>query len=106
MLFRSESDIGYKISSLAVDGGASVSNILMQFQSDLLQAEVKRPPVIETTALGVCYLAGLNAGVWSGIEELKREISEGVTFAPKMDEERRYSLLLGWEESIARTKRR
>ena len=101
-----ESDIGYKISSLAVDGGASVSNILMQFQSDLLQAEVKRPPVIETTALGVCYLAGLNAGVWSGIEELKREISEGVTFAPKMDEERRYSLLLGWEESIARTKRR
>ena len=40
-------------------------------------------------------MAGLNAGVWSGIEELKREISEGVTFAPKMDEERRYSLLLG-----------
>ncbi|MDE5616264.1 MAG: glycerol kinase, partial [Clostridia bacterium] len=101
-----ESDIGYKISSLAVDGGASVSNILMQFQANLLKAEVKRPPVIETTALGVCYLAGLQAGVWGGIDELKREISEGVTFVPKMDDDRRYSLLLGWEESIARTKRR
>ena len=101
-----ESDIGYKISSLAVDGGASVSNILMQFQSDILQAEVKRPLVIETTALGVCYLAGLKAGVWSDVEELKNEISEGTSFNPQMDEEKRYNLLLGWEESVARTKRR
>ncbi|MBD5086986.1 MAG: glycerol kinase GlpK [Clostridiales bacterium] len=101
-----ESDIGYKISSLAVDGGASVSNILMQFQADILKAEVKRPLVIETTALGVCYLAGLKAGVWSDVEELKNEISEGASFNPQMDEEKRYNLLLGWEESVARTKRR
>lgn len=101
-----ESDIGYKISSLAVDGGASVSNILMQFQADLLQAEVKRPLVTETTALGVCYLAGLQAGVWNDIEELRSEISDGVSFVPQMDEDKRYKLLLGWEESVARTKRR
>lgn len=101
-----ESDIGYKISSLAVDGGASVSDILMQFQSDLLQARVARPAVIETTALGACYLAGLTSGVWSDIEELRKRIVAGKTFDPEMDEDRRYRLLLGWEESIARTKRR
>ena len=101
-----ESDIGYKISSLAVDGGASVSDILMQFQSDLLQARVARPAVIETTALGACYLAGLTSGVWSDIEELRKRIVSGKTFDPDMDEDRRYGLLLGWEESIARAKRR
>lgn len=101
-----ESDIGYKISSLAVDGGASVSDILMQFQSDLLQARVARPAVIETTALGACYLAGLTSGVWSDIEELRNRIVSGKTFDPEMDEDRRYGLLLGWEESIARAKRR
>lgn len=101
-----ESDIGYKISSLAVDGGASVSDILMQFQSDLLQARVARPAVIETTALGACYLAGLTSGVWSDIEELRKRIVSGKTFDPEMDEDRRYGLLLGWEESIARAKRR
>lgn len=101
-----ESDIGYKISSLAVDGGASVSDILMQFQSDLLQARVARPAVIETTALGACYLAGLTAGVWSDIEELRKRIVSGKTFDPEMDEDRRYGLLLGWEESITRAKRR
>lgn len=101
-----ESDIGYKISSLAVDGGASVSDILMQFQSDLLQARVARPAVIETTALGACYLAGLTSGVWSDIEELRKRIVSGKTFDPEMDEDRRYRLLLGWEESITRAKRR
>ena len=101
-----ESDINRKISSLAVDGGASVSNILMQLQADLLKAEVKRPSVIETTAMGVCFLAGLKVGVWSNIEELKREISDGAVFTPKMDEEKRYKLLLGWEQSIARAKYR
>ncbi len=101
-----ESDIGYKISSLAVDGGARVSDILMQFQSDLLQARVARPAVIETTALGACYLAGLTSGVWSDIEELRKRIVSGKTFDPEMDEDRRYGLLLGWEESIARAKRR
>ena len=99
-----ESDIGYKITRMAVDGGASVSNVLMQFQADLLQAEVVRPRVIETTALGVCYLAGLTAGVWRDIDELKGEVSEGAVFSPSMDSEKRYRLLLGWEESVARAK--
>lgn len=101
-----ESDIGEDIPMLAVDGGASVSNILMQFQSDLLKAKVVRPSVIETTALGVCYLAGLTAGVWSNIDDLRKSITVGKEFMPSMDEEYRYKLLMGWEESIARAKHR
>ena len=99
-----ESDAGKKISALAVDGGASVSDILMQFQSDLLQADVVRPAVVETTALGVCYLAGLKVGVWKDIEELRSQVCKGKTFAAKMDEARRYKLLLGWEGAVARAK--
>ncbi|MDE5910839.1 MAG: glycerol kinase, partial [Clostridia bacterium] len=99
-----ESDIDKKITSLAVDGGASVSDILMQFQADLLQADVLRPAVVETTALGVCYLAGLCVGVWKDIEQLKKQISKGKKFEPTMDNKRRYDLLLGWESAIARTK--
>lgn len=101
-----ENDIDSKIPSLAVDGGASVSDILMQFQSDLLQAKVVRPSVIETTALGVCYLAGLTAGVWSNIDDLRNSICVGKEFLPSMQEDVRYKLLLGWEESIARAKHR
>ncbi len=101
-----ESDIDRNIPSLAVDGGASVSDILMQFQADLLQAKVVRPSVIETTALGVCYLAGLTAGVWSSIDDLKKSISVGKEFLPKMNDEERYKLLMGWEESVARAKHR
>ena len=78
----------------------------MQFQSDLLKAKVVRPSVIETTALGVCYLAGLTAGVWSNIEDLRKSITVGKEFTPSMDEEYRYKLLMGWEESIARAKHR
>lgn len=99
-----ENDVGKKITALAVDGGASVSDILMQFQSDLLQAEVVRPAVVETTALGVCYLAGLQAGVWKDVDELRGQISKGKSFTPQMQEEKRYKLLLGWEGAIARTK--
>ena len=99
-----ESDIDRKITSLAVDGGASVSDILMKFQADLLQADVVRPAVVETTALGVCYLAGLCVGVWKDIDQLKKQIGKGRKFEPTMDEKRRYELLLGWEGAVARTK--
>lgn len=99
-----ENDINKKITALAVDGGASVSDILMQFQSDILQADVLRPPVVETTALGACYLAGLCAGIWASEEELKKQIENGKKFSPIMDGKRRYDLLLGWESAIARTK--
>ena len=99
-----ESDVGKKITSLAVDGGASVSDILMNFQADLLNSVVVRPAVVETTALGVCYLAGLCVGVWKDIEELKTQISQGKKFEPTMDEKRRLELLMGWESAVARTK--
>ena len=99
-----ESDIDKKITALAVDGGASVSDILMKFQADLLQADVLRPAVVETTALGVCYLAGLCVGVWKDVDSLRTQIGKGKTFKPTMDEGRRYELLLGWESAVARTK--
>lgn len=99
-----ESDIDKKITALAVDGGASVSDILMKFQSDLLQAEVLRPSVVETTALGVCYLAGLCVGVWKDVDRLRTQIGKGKSFKPTMDEKSRYELLLGWESAVARTK--
>ncbi len=99
-----ESDIGRKITALAVDGGASVSDILMKFQADLLQAEVLRPAVVETTALGVCYLAGLCIGVWKDVDRLRMQIGKGRVFKPTMDENSRYELLLGWESAVARTK--
>lgn len=99
-----ESDVDKKITSLAVDGGASVSDILMNFQADLLQADVLRPAVVETTALGVCYLAGLCVGVWENVEQLKAQIGKGKKFEPSMDEKRRLELLLGWEGAVARTK--
>ena len=99
-----ESDIDKKITALAVDGGASVSDVLMQFQADLLCADVLRPAVVETTALGVCYLAGLCVGVWKDVDELRAQIGGGRAFAPTMDESVRYELLLGWESAVARTK--
>ncbi len=99
-----ESDIGRKITALAVDGGASVSDILMKFQADLLQADVLRPAVVETTALGVCYLAGLCVGVWKDIDRLRTQIGKGKVFKPTMDADSRYELLLGWESAVARTK--
>ncbi|MDE7070882.1 MAG: glycerol kinase GlpK [Clostridia bacterium] len=99
-----ESDIGRKITALAVDGGASVSDILMKFQADLLQAEVLRPAVVETTALGVCYLAGLCVGVWKDVDRLRTQIGKGKVFKPTMDDNSRYELLLGWESAVARTK--
>lgn len=101
-----EDDVNMRISALNVDGGASVSDVLMQFQSDLLQAEVVRPQVIETTALGACYLAGITAGIWNNTEEIKRRTGADKIFNPIMDAEERKSRLIGWEENIARAKYR
>ena len=65
-----ENDVGVPIAELKVDGGASADNLMMQFQSDILDTAVIRPVVTETTALGACYLAGLAVGFWSGLDEI------------------------------------
>lgn len=99
-----ESDLGHKISSLNVDGGACVSNVLMQFQADMLGAKVVRPKVVETTALGACYLAGLGVGLWKSVEDIKTNKEIDREFLPTMDKQERDKLIMGWLESVARAK--
>ena len=79
-----EADLGSKIAELRVDGGAVVNNLLMQFQADLLQADVVRPDITETTALGAAYLAGLAVGYWNDVGELEQKWKQDHRFAPKM----------------------
>jgi glycerol kinase len=99
-----QEDSGITLTKLKVDGGAVANNYLMQFQADILNVEVERPSVTETTALGVAYLAGIGAGFWSSKEEiLENRIPEKV-FIPDMLEEKRASLFKGWKRAVERTK--
>ena len=95
-----EKDAGIKITQLAVDGGACKNDFLMQFQADLLDCTAVRPKVAETTALGAAYLAGLNAGCWSGLEEIKKNFEVERTFTPNMSEGDRINLLNGWRDAV------
>ena len=95
-----EKDLGSPITSLNVDGGASANNFLLQFQSDILNTDVIRPKVIETTALGACYLAGLTVGYWKNIEEIKVNKQIERHFTPTMDEAHRNELVDGWARCI------
>ena len=99
-----ERDTGRRISELCVDGGASRDRFLMQFQADILNKQVRRPMIRETTALGAAYLAGLAVGVWSGTEELKSLWRCDVTFEPDMEEPRRAALLAGWRKAVDRSR--
>ena len=98
-----QKDSGIKITRLAVDGGACRNNFLLGFQADILGLNTVRPKVAETTALGAAYLAGLNLGYWSGIEELKRNIAAERVFTPKMDENTRNVLIEGWHNAVKHT---
>jgi glycerol kinase len=97
-----QEDAGIKLASLKVDGGACANNILMQFQSDILGAEVERPEVIESTALGAAYLAGIQIGVWKKQDIINnRRIQK--RFSPAMDEATRAKLYKGWQKAVERT---
>jgi glycerol kinase len=96
-------EAGMKISSLKVDGGMVANELLMQFQADILDAAVVRPVVSETTALGAAYAAGLAAGFWSGIEELRRNWTEDKTFNPVMEPSVREKLYHQWQKAVDRT---
>ena len=96
-----EKDADIKLKELRVDGGACSNNLLMQFQADILNTMVIRPAVIETTALGVAYLAGLAVGFYQ-IEELKNSTNQTI-FSPKMNDEQRNNLYKGWQLSIKKT---
>ena len=95
-----ERDTGLPLRQLRADGGASRDGFLMQFQADILDREVYRPAIRETTALGAACLAGLATGVWSGPEELKRLRQPGTCFRPDLAPERRVQLLGRWHRAV------
>ena len=95
-----ESDAGVELTRLRVDGGASANDLLMQFQSDLLGAEVLRPACIETTALGAAYLAGLAVGCWKDTADIKQNRQTGRVFLPEMRDATRAKLLKGWNRAL------
>lgn len=98
-----EEDSGIKLKVLKVDGGACANNFLMQFQSDILNVAVERPKVIETTALGAAYLAGLAVGYWKDASEIVKNGAVDRVFEPSMEEEKRAAALEGWHEAVNRS---
>lgn len=98
-----EADSGIAIKELRVDGGATANNLLMQFQSDILQTNVVRPTVVETTALGAAYLAGLAVGYWSGTDDIQQQWQMERVFSPQMPESERAALTAGWTRAINAT---
>ena len=93
---------GIEVPVVRVDGGASVNNLAMQFQSDLLQLPVQRPRVVETTALGAAYLAGLAVGYWDNVEQIADHWEVERTYTPQMPVERSQQLYRGWREAVRR----
>ena len=98
-----EKDSGIAIKELRVDGGATANNLLMQFQSDLLNTKVLRPKVTETTALGAAYLAGLAVGYWKSIEDIQEQWQIDNVFTPAMNDEQRDDLSEGWKKAVDTT---
>jgi len=96
-------DSGVELAELKVDGGMVVNDLLMQLQADLLGVPVVRPKVIETTALGAAYAAGLAVGFWSGEDDLRRNWIEDRRFTPTMDAATRERLCARWRKAVSRT---
>ena len=97
-----EEDSGIALKELKVDGGAVANNFLMQFQSDILGVPVHRPKVIETTALGAAYLAGLAVGFWKDTEEISTKWNVDRVFNPEMNEDHREKIYAGWKKAVNR----
>lgn len=97
-------DSGITLSELRVDGGASVSNAMMQIQANLIRTEVNRPKTVETTALGAAYLAGLAVGMWDNLDEIENNREVEKVFVPKMEQADRDKLYKGWLRAVERSK--
>lgn len=104
LLEAMRADSGIELSELRVDGGASVSNILMQIQANLIRTKVNRPKVVETTALGAAYLAGLAVGFWRDLEQIETIRQVDKVFEPKMIIEERNRLYSGWKRAVERSR--
>ena len=98
-----EQDSDIKVKDLRVDGGASSNNFLMQFQSDILDVNIDRPEIIETTALGAAYLAGLAVGFYKNKNEITSKWKVQKEFTPNMDENKRIKLYKGWKRAVSRS---
>ena len=97
-------EAGIEISSLAVDGGASANDYLMQFQSNILDVKIVRPRCLETTALGAAYLAGLAVKVWRDTDEIRMYNTVDKIFLSKISEEERKYLYDGWKIAVKATR--
>ena len=104
VLAAMEKDAGITLTELRVDGGATANNLLMQFQADLLGVPVVRPKVLETTALGAGYLAGLAVGYWKDAADVSANWRVDRVFEPSMPRDRAAELRAGWEKAVARAK--
>lgn len=103
LILAMENDMGKKITLLRVDGGAANSNYLMQFQSSISNVRIERPEIIETTALGATYMAGLYVGYWKNIKEIEKNNKINKVFEPNIDKKTREKLIKGWDLSIKKT---
>jgi glycerol kinase len=97
-------DSGIALEALRADGGAAANDLLMQIQADLMGVPVQRPAVIETTALGAAYLAGLAVDYWSGVEEVAAQWRVDAEFRPAMAAEQREALYAGWQRAVERAR--
>ncbi|MEO6733846.1 MAG: glycerol kinase GlpK [Ferruginibacter sp.] len=99
-----EADAGISIKELRVDGGATVNNLLMQFQADIMNTAVIRPVITETTALGAAYLAGLAVGYWENSEAIQNQWQVDTKFTPAMEADERRNLSDGWQRAVKAAK--
>jgi glycerol kinase len=96
-------DSGITLATLKVDGGMTASELLMQFQADILNVKVQRPMIAETTALGAAYAAGLAAGFWKNTEEIKAHWKLSKEWQPRMDNNKREKYFAGWKKAVQRS---
>src|SRR5438552_6707348 len=99
-----EADSGVTLSELRVDGGAAANDLLLQIQADLLGRDVVRPAVLETTALGAAYLAGLASGFWRDASDVSKNWRIDRRFSPQMAADRRVEMYAGWKRAVERVK--
>ena len=96
-------EAGLPILELRVDGGASVMDLLLQFQADVTGTTVRRAATFDTTALGAAYLAGLACGFWESLDDLASRWKESAVFKPQMSTESRFKLCAGWDKAVSRS---
>ena len=104
VLAAMQKDAGITLTELRVDGGATANDLLMQFQADLLGVPVVRPKVLETTALGAAYLAGLAVGYWKSVADIAAHWQADRSFEPAMSRDRAAALRADWDKAVSRAK--